>query len=98
MKRIFYFLVGLITLFIGLTFAIQNKQRVDISYYFDWQWTAPLSIIVLLAFAIGILFGFLANLNVLLRVQRNVIQARKQVRVVEQEVDNLRSLPIKDAI
>ena len=98
MKRIIYLFIGLITLFIGLTFAIQNKQRVELSYYFDWQWTAPIAVIVLVSFAIGVVCGFLANLWALRRMQRKVFKARKQVRLIEQEVDNLRSLPIKDAI
>jgi putative membrane protein len=33
-----------------------------------------------------------------IRMQRQLVQARKEVRQIEQEVMNLRALPIKDVI
>jgi len=42
--------------------------------------------------------GYLASLRMVVRMQRQLVQARKEIRQIEQEVINLRALPIKDVI
>lgn len=98
MKRILYIVVIAVTLLFGVTFALQNRQNVDVGYYFGLEWNGPLSIALLAVLALGILIGYLASLRMIIRMQRNLVQARKELRQVEQEVQNLRALPIKDVI
>lgn len=98
MKRILYLVVIAVTLLFGITFALQNRQTVDIGYYFGLEWRGPLSIALLAVLALGILVGYLASLRMVIRMQRSLVQARKELRQVEQEVQNLRALPIKDVI
>ena len=98
MKRYFYIFIALIAVFVGLTFALKNNQIVDLIYYFGLHWTAPLSMMLLVSFALGAVCGYLANLTTLRRVRRTLAKARKDIRQVEQEVVNLRSLPIKDVV
>jgi putative membrane protein len=98
MKRIIYTILAILILLIGIAFAIQNKQEVELSYYFGLKWTGPLSFALLTSFAIGVLAGYLASLRMVVRMQRQLVQARKEIRQVEQEVINLRALPIKDVI
>ena len=98
MKRVFYVIVAIIVVFFGVTFALRNKQVVEIGYYFGLSWSGPLVLLLIAAIAIGVAIGFLASLRTLLRLQRQLGAARKEVRQVEQEVQNLRALPIKDVI
>ena len=98
MKRIFYISIALIAVFIGLTFALKNNQIVDLVYYFGLHWTAPLSMMLLVSFALGAVCGYVANFVTQMRVRRALAKARKDIRQVEQEVANLRSLPIKDVV
>lgn len=98
MKRALYLVVGAIVVFFGITFAFHNRQTVDVSYYFGLSWHGPLALALLTALATGIVIGFLANLRKLLRLQAQLVAARKEIRQVEQEVQNLRALPIKDVI
>ncbi|MCR4301002.1 MAG: LapA family protein [Sulfuricaulis sp.] len=98
MKRIIYTILAILILLIGIAFAIQNKQEVELSYYFGLKWIGPLSLALLTSLAIGVLAGYLASLRMVVRMQRQLVQARKEIRQVEQEVINLRALPIKDVI
>ncbi len=98
MKRIIYTILAILILLIGIAFAIQNKQTVELSYYFGLKWTGPLSVALLSSFAIGVLAGYFASLRMVVRMQRQLVQARKEIRHIEQEVINLRALPIKDVI
>lgn len=98
MKRVFYIFVGLVSLFLGITFAFQNSQSMELKYYFGVSWTGPLSLVLLATCAVGVAIGYLANLRMVVRMQRQLVQARKEVRQIEQEVVNLRALPIKDVL
>jgi lipopolysaccharide assembly protein A len=98
MKRVFYVIVAVVILFFGVTFAFQNRQNVDVSYYFGLSWNGPLALALLAAVAIGVGIGFLATLRTALRLQRQVAAARTEVRQIELEVQNLRALPIKDVV
>ena len=98
MKRIFYTVLVIFVLLAGMAFAIQNRQVVEVSYYFGLKWSGPLSLVLLTTFVIGAAAGWLASLRMVVRMQRQLVHARKEVRQIEQEVINLRSLPIKDVI
>lgn len=98
MKRFFYLLVIVVALLFGVTFVLQNRQEVALAYYFGLAWRGPISLALLAALALGVVLGYLASLRMLLRMQRQLVHARKEVRQVEQEVMNLRALPIKDVV
>lgn len=98
MKRVFYLIVIVITLLFGATFAFQNRQEIELSYYFGLHWRGSLSLALLAALTLGVVVGYLAALRMVLRMQRQLVHARKEVRQIEQEVMNLRALPIKDVI
>ena len=98
MKRLIYFLIALAALFLGVTFAFQNNQILSLKYYFGLHWTAPVSVVLLAAFATGIAIGFLAAARIVVRMQRQLVHARKEIAQVEKEVNNLRALPIKDVL
>lgn len=98
MKRILYGLIAVTVLFLGLSFAYKNSQIVELRYYFGLNWSSPLSLMLLTTFTLGVLAGYVASLRMVVRMQRQIVQARKEVRQIEQEVINLRSLPIKDVL
>lgn len=98
MKRIVYIILGILVVLAGIAFAVQNQQAVDLNYYFGLKWSGPLSLALLTSLAIGVVAGYIASLRMVVRMQRQLVQARKEIRQIEQEVINLRALPIKDVI
>jgi putative membrane protein len=98
MKRIVYTVLAILVLFIGMAFAIKNNQVVELNYYFGLKWGGPLSLALLTTLTLGVVAGYLASLRMVVRMQRQLVQARKEIRQIEQEVINLRALPIKDGI
>lgn len=98
MRPILYFLFTFPLVFLATTFSIKNSHIVAISYYFGINWLLPLSVLLLIVFVLGIFFGYLASLKTVIRMQRLATAARNEARQAEQEVSNLRSLPLKDAI
>ena len=98
MKRLFYIVLGIAVLLFGLGFAYKNPQMVEFNYYFDLHWEAPLAQMLLVTFVVGASVGILASLRMVIRMQRQLVSARREIRQMEQEVINLRSLPIKDVL
>jgi len=85
----------LVVLVFGLTFAVMNAESVQINYYFG-IYQMPLSLILVIAFVIGALFGAVVNVGMMLRLKRQISKLRREVKFTEKEVKNLRALPIKD--
>ncbi len=98
MKKLVYSIIAIVVLLFGFTVAFQNRHAVDVNYYFGFHWHGPLVWVMLLVFAAGALVGFLASLRIVVRMQRRLVRARKELRRKEQEVTNLRALPIKDVL
>ena len=98
MKRFLYTFVAIIMLVVGLGFAYKNAQLVSVDYYFGLHWEGPLSLLLLSTMTLGVLLGLLVGFSMYVRMQRQLVRARREIRDIEQEVQNLRALPIKDVL
>jgi len=96
MKRFLYGILVLVVSLVGVTFTTKNAQVVELNYYFDIHWVTPLSFMLLTALTVGIALGLLASLAMQAHMQRQLLQVRRENRQLEQEVNNLRALPIRD--
>lgn len=95
MKRILGFLLILLVLVFGLFFGLLNAEPVNVNYLFGSR-ELPLSFVLVMMLIIGALAGALAGLSLAFRVKREVYRLRREVRLAEKELTNLRSLPIKE--
>jgi len=95
-------LISLIRLFfllaftvLGAAFASLNGGMVNLDYYFGLT-ELPLSIVILVSIGIGVLLGGLAGLGLFFKAKREYHQLRRQSKLVNEEVKNLRVMPLKD--
>jgi uncharacterized integral membrane protein len=58
-------------------FALNNQADVTVRFFFGYQWTAPLVLLVLITFAAGLLLGVLGMVPRWWRQRRAAAQARK---------------------
>ncbi len=93
--RVLFLLFFLIVVAIGVTFSILNADPVDLELYFVTLNTVPLSLILVVTLAIGAVLGLIASLSVVLRLKRENSRLRREVKMKEKEVMNLRNIPIK---
>jgi putative membrane protein len=96
MRRLVYLALAVLVLLVGVTFTFKNAQMVELNYYFGIHWQASLSFMLLTTLTIGIAAGFLASLSIVARMQSQMFRVRRENRRLEQEVNNLRALPIRD--
>lgn len=57
--------------------AVKNSTTVDLRFYFDHHLEAPLSLVVLGAFAIGVAIGISAALATLIRQRRELTRLQR---------------------
>lgn len=98
MKLFFYLLLFIAVVAFGLTFSLKNPQLVEISYYPDILITVPLVVVLAVTLLLGVLIGILVMFWSQLRKRRQLAHAKKEIRKLTEEVQNLRALPIKDSI
>lgn len=67
-------LVAKVVLFLLLlSFAVKNSEPVTLRYLLGWTWQAPLSLVILLAFAGGVVLG-------LVGCSRQIVRQRRELR------------------
>lgn len=89
----FLFLVALVV--IGLSFAVLNSQPVALNYYLGER-DIPLSIIVVVSVAVGAVVGVVVSAGMILRLRARSARLRRQLRDAENDMEQLRVLPLKD--
>jgi putative membrane protein len=95
MKRIFFIALFFIISALGLSFSLLNAETVTLKYYFG-DFSAPLSLVLVLCLALGAILGVLSCSAILVRSKRDLGKLNKSIKMAEKEVTNLRALPLKD--
>lgn len=71
--------VKIVLFLLLLGFAALNSDGVTLRYFLGMEWQAPLSLVILAAFAVGLLTGLLGCSLRLLRNQRELRALRGQI-------------------
>ena len=95
MKRliniIYYLSLGIFI----VTFTLLNTQPVTVSYYFG-TFELDLLVVIVICFALGILIGVSAMIGKILKMRQDLSASDRKLKMAEKELENLRSLPLKD--
>lgn len=94
MHFIRYILV-LIIILLGISFAALNAESVVVNYYVGSR-TLPLSLLLMMILGLGALLGLLTCLGNLVRLKAKNIKLARHVKLLETEINNLRTIPLKD--
>ena len=93
--RILSYLFLVLIIILGVTFATLNSEIVTIHYYIS-QRTMPLSMLLVIVFALGCLMGMLAATWFIIKTKMKNYRLRRQLTLAEKEVENLRAIPLRD--
>jgi lipopolysaccharide assembly protein A len=96
MRIISYFFLLIIVIF-GMTFATLNSESVTINYYVG-QSSLPLSLLLVLVFALGCLIGIIVGFWLLFKAKMSNYRLRQRLTLAEKEIDNLRTMPLQDKV
>jgi len=78
--RIFFLLFKVAIFLLLLGFAVKNTDTVAVRYFLGFEWQAPLVIVLLVFFVIGIVIGILASIAVIVRQRREILGLKRDLR------------------
>ncbi len=96
MTRFFLFLFFLALILIFFVFTLENLDLVSLNLVFQ-QIQVPLGLTMLVCFVLGVLVGILFSVSLVLKNKNKARVLSKKIAVTEQELANLRQLPIKSS-
>lgn len=95
--RVLSYIFLLLIIVFGVTFAILNLETVTINYYFG-QNTLPLSLLLVLVFALGSLTSIIVGCFLLIKAKLINYRLRQRLTLAEKEIENLRAIPLQDKV
>lgn len=81
--------------FLIVGFTLLNSDIVNFDYYFNTL-RLPLALLLAAALIVGVLMGISACMFRLIGSRRQVRQLKNKLELQQQEINNLRKIPIKD--
>ncbi len=82
MRYLIRFLWTILVLFL-LTFAVKNTETIVLRYYFNYEWQAPLILILLFFLVIGVVVGISCCVSTIFNQQRENSMLRKKYSVLD---------------
>jgi len=70
--------VRIVLFLLLLGFAVKNADTVRLQYFFGYEWQAPLMLILLAFFTLGLAIGVLACLGKIFRQRREIAALKKK--------------------
>lgn len=95
MARLASAFIILLVLLLVLFFTILNNEPVTVNYYMG-EIDAPLALVIILSLASGAVLGLIFSLFAIMSARHEVSKLRREIKHTEQELMNLRNMPIKD--
>lgn len=94
-RKFFFYSIFALAFIFSIIFAAFNTHSVTLSLYFS-EWQLPLSLIVIISLVIGLLIGALLSFLGAIKLRYQNHRLQQKLTLVEQELNSLRILPIKD--
>ncbi|OGT30814.1 MAG: hypothetical protein A3E87_07175 [Gammaproteobacteria bacterium RIFCSPHIGHO2_12_FULL_35_23] len=80
------YLIVIVLLIVGISFAILNSEAVPVNYYIATK-HVPLSLLMVICFGIGVIIGILILFLKMVRLRIHNRLLRRQVSKLKQEVE-----------
>lgn len=93
--RIITYLIMIIIILVGVSFAVLNAQTVQVNLYFATS-KLPLSMLLAFTMVIGVCLGLLVSLILYIRLKSTNYRLKRRLKLAEAEVTNLRAIPLKN--
>ncbi|MBI3221788.1 MAG: DUF1049 domain-containing protein [Nitrosomonadales bacterium] len=95
--RYFNWLFRAVLFVVLLGFAVKNDQPVTLHYFFGYQWSSSLVIVLLVFFAAGAAVGVIAMSVNVLQQRREIARLKRDIRVKNKlaDIGDTQQIPIQ---
>lgn len=95
MRGLLQLLVVIIILVVASAFAALNEQVINLNYFIGLVETR-LTFVIIISFILGALFCFMIMITFFVKSRMERRRLQRKLRLKDQELVNLRELPVKD--
>ncbi|MCX7207025.1 MAG: lipopolysaccharide assembly protein LapA domain-containing protein [Proteobacteria bacterium] len=85
--RYLFWLIKFLLFVILFGFAMHNADPVVLKFFLGYFWQAPLALLLLVFFVVGVVFGLLAAFSKIIRLRREVVSLKKELRAKQTVAD-----------
>ncbi len=96
MSALLQLLFIILILIIAAAFAALNEQVITLNYFVGMMDTR-LTFVIISCFILGMIFSMLLVVSYVVRLRLEQRRLRTSLRIKEQELNNLRELPLQDS-
>lgn len=93
--RVFSYALWIILTVFGVSFALLNSHTFPVNYFIGKS-NIYFPLLFLLLLLVGALLGMCALLPVVIRLKTQIHRLKQKMKALDQEVINLRRIPIQD--
>lgn len=93
--RLITIILYLLLMIIGVSFAVLNASMIDLNLYII-KFSLPLPLLLTLVLGLGLIIGFFLGLYKYWRLKFSFNKIKNQLKLTEQEIKNLREIPLKN--
>ncbi len=93
--RVIFFLIMLVFIALISSFALLNAQMMTVDLFVT-SYRLPLSVLLLIAFGLGLFLGYLTTVLKLLKLKRQCWQLKREQHSKDKEIKELRTIPFKE--
>ncbi len=86
--RYFLWTLRVILLIVLFGFAVNNTESTALRFYLDYEWGAPLIVILLIFFVVGVAAGIFACLSHIFKQKREILALQKELHANARHVEN----------
>lgn len=95
MRRLASTALYLLVFLMGVIFTLLNKSTVAVNYHLG-QFELPVAVLVILAVFVGVALSLIVCYGSKFKYRIEIRGLRKRMLGLEQEIQNLRKMPLKD--
>ena len=96
MSSIVQLLSVILVLITAAAFAALNEQVINLNYFIGVLET-KLTFVIITSFLLGMIFTLLLIIGYIIKLRIQTRRMKSSLRLKEQELNNLRELPVKDS-
>ncbi|MDN5872445.1 MAG: LapA family protein [Nitrococcus sp.] len=93
MQRLVDLIVIIVIVLLGLSFAMLNKDVVQLNYYFG-SVTTPLSLLLTVVLIVGAVLGVLSTIGIVVRQRAEIARLRRRTRMERKAISERSKLPV----
>ncbi len=80
--KFIYPILGIVLCVLLLGFIIKNIEPVELHYYLGFVWRAPLSLMLLITFLVGVTMGVAICIPSLIKQRRRLMTLLREVKIL----------------